>query len=201
MPPQQQGPAQQKTAAQYLAASNEAVWLQLGALSEMMGELDGATQSYERAMTFNQRSVPAMLAISCILRAKDQFTAAVEYLRSLGDGSGLDGAFAAIQAHEDALARRFLAGLADGVELYGIAGEEARTPTFCFNVGERAPREVAEALAAREIYVWDGDYYAFEPIRVLGLADRGGAVRAGFLHYTTEAEVDRLLEALGELVE
>ena len=126
-------------------------------------------------------------------------TAAVDYLRSLGDGSGLDGAFATIQAHEDALARRFLAGLPDGVELYGIAGEEARTPTFCFNVDERPPREVAEALAAREIYVWDGDYYALEPIRALGLAARGGAVRAGFLHYTTEAEVDRLLEALGEL--
>lgn len=83
MPPQPQGPAPQKTAAQYLAQSNEGVWLQLGALSEMMGELDGATQAYERAMTFNQRSVPAMLAISCILRAKDQFTAAVEYLRQI----------------------------------------------------------------------------------------------------------------------
>ena len=26
-----------------------------------------------------------------------------------------------------------------------------------------------------------------------------GAVRAGFLHYTSEDEVDRLLEALGDL--
>jgi cysteine desulfurase family protein (TIGR01976 family) len=127
-------------------------------------------------------------------------TAAIAYLRSLGDGSGLDAAFAAIQAHEQALSRRFLAGVPDGVELYGIKGEEARTPTFCFNIGARTPRDVAEALAARHIYVWDGDYYALEPMRALGLAERGGAVRAGFLHYTTEAEVDRLLEALGELV-
>ena len=81
--PMQQPPQQAKSAAQYLAASNEQIWLSLGALSEMMGELDGATQAYERAMTFNQRSVPAMLAISCILRAKDQFTAAVEYLRQI----------------------------------------------------------------------------------------------------------------------
>ncbi len=36
-------------------------------------------------------------------------------------------------------------------------------------------------------------------MRALGL-ERGGAVRAGFLHYTTEAEVDRLLEALAELL-
>ena len=33
-------------------------------------------------------------------------------------------------------------------------------------------------------------------MRALGLADSGGAVRAGFLHYTSAAEVDRLLEAL-----
>ena len=131
--------------------------------------------------------------------------AAVESLRSLGDGdglgggAGLDGAFAAIQAHEDGLARRFLGGLPAGIELYGIAGEEARTATFCFNVGDRGPRAVAEALGRRQLYVWDGDYYALEPIRALGLAERGGAVRAGFLHYTTEDEVDRLLGALGEL--
>jgi cysteine desulfurase family protein (TIGR01976 family) len=126
-------------------------------------------------------------------------TAAVEYLRSLTDAGDLDSAFDAIQAHENGLSRRFLAGLPEGTQLYGIAGEEARTPTFCFNVGDQAPRAVAEALAARELYVWDGDYYAFEPIRALGLAERGGAVRAGFLHYTTEEEVDRLLEALSDL--
>lgn len=82
MPPQQ-APPQPKTTAQILAAANEGIWIQLGTLSEMMGELDGATQSYERALTFNPRSVPAMLAISCLLRAKDQFTAAVEYLRNI----------------------------------------------------------------------------------------------------------------------
>lgn len=81
-PPQQYNPNPKPTQ-QHLAAVNEATWLQLGQLSELMGELDGATQAYERAMSFNQWSVPAMLAISCILRSKDQFTAAVEYLRQI----------------------------------------------------------------------------------------------------------------------
>lgn len=79
----QQGPPRVKSAAEHLATVNESTWLQLGHLSEMMGELDGAMQAYERAMTFNRRSVPAMLAISCILRSKDQFTSAVEYLRQI----------------------------------------------------------------------------------------------------------------------
>jgi len=48
-----------------------------------MGELESATQSYERALSFNQNSVRALIAISCILRAKDQFPAAVEYLRQI----------------------------------------------------------------------------------------------------------------------
>ena len=124
--------------------------------------------------------------------------AAIEYLRELGDGE-LDAAFAQIEQHETQLSARFLSGLPDGVQLYGIRTPEARTPTFCFNVDGRSPRQVAELLGERDLYVWDGDYYALEPMRALGLADSGGAVRAGFLHYTTEDEVDRLLEALADL--
>jgi cysteine desulfurase family protein (TIGR01976 family) len=124
-------------------------------------------------------------------------TAAIEYLRELGGGD-LESAFAQIEEHETLLSARFLSGLPDGVELYGIRTPEGRTPTFCFNVEGRAPRAVAELLGEQDLYVWDGNYYALEPMRALGLED-GGAVRAGFLHYTTEDEVDRLLEALGEL--
>jgi cysteine desulfurase family protein (TIGR01976 family) len=125
--------------------------------------------------------------------------AAIEYLRELGDGD-LDAAFTLIEQHETQLTARFLSGLPDQIQLYGIRTPEGRTPTFCFNVDGRPPREVAELLGERELYVWDGDYYALEPMRALGLADSGGAVRAGFLHYTTEDEVDRLLEALADLV-
>ena len=125
-------------------------------------------------------------------------TAAIEYLRDLGGGS-LDAAFDAIDEHETKLTARFLSALPDGVDLYGIRTPEGRTPTFCFNVAGRGPREVAELLGEQDLYVWDGNYYALEPMRALGLDDTGGAVRAGFLHYTTEEEVDRLLEALTDL--
>jgi cysteine desulfurase family protein (TIGR01976 family) len=120
--------------------------------------------------------------------------AAIGYLRSLGGGD-LDVAFDRIERHETALSERFLAGMPDDLTLYGIPRAEGRTPTFCFNLAGEEPRAVAARLAGRGIYVWDGDYYALEPIRALGLGE-GGAVRAGFLHYTTEDEVDRLLEAL-----
>ena len=129
-------------------------------------------------------------------------TAAVEYLRSMGDGD-LDVAFERIRDHEEALSRRFLEAVPGipGLDLYGIAepGRVAdRTPTFCFNLGDWEPGALALELAARDIYVWHGDYYALGPMRALGLAERG-AVRAGFLHYSTGDEVDRLLAALTEL--
>ena len=118
--------------------------------------------------------------------------AAIEYVESVG--------FDAIAAHETELAKRFLAGVnrIEGIDLYGLPGVEGRTPTFCFNVSDLAPREVATELAAAGIQVWDGDYYALAPMRALGLQERG-AVRIGFLHYNTVEEVDRTVDALCKL--
>jgi selenocysteine lyase/cysteine desulfurase len=71
-------------------------------------------------------------------------------------------------------------------------------PTFAFNVEGLSPRSAAERLAEQGIAVWDGNYYAVEVMERLGLGE-AGAVRAGFVHYNTAAEVDRLLGALDEL--
>jgi selenocysteine lyase/cysteine desulfurase len=46
--------------------------------------------------------------------------------------------------------------------------------------------------------VWHGNYYAQEIMERLGLGEEG-AVRAGFVHYNTADEVDRLLAAVHEL--
>jgi selenocysteine lyase/cysteine desulfurase len=118
------------------------------------------------------------------------FVAAVEYVESIG--------WAAIQAQERALGGQFLAGLPASCTLYGLPTMEGRVPTFAFNVAGHSPRFVAERLAERDIAVWDGNYYAVEVMERLGLGGEG-AVRAGFVHYNTAAEVERLLVALGEL--
>jgi cysteine desulfurase family protein (TIGR01976 family) len=117
------------------------------------------------------------------------FVAAVEYIRELG--------WDAIRAHEHALGQRFLDGLPERCTLYGLDTMEGRVPTFAFRIEGMSPREVAERLAARDIAVWDGDYYALEAMTRLGLQPEG-AVRAGFVHYNTFEEVDRLLEALAD---
>jgi cysteine desulfurase family protein (TIGR01976 family) len=118
------------------------------------------------------------------------FVAAVEYIDSLG--------WEAIVARERQLGARFLDGLPQAVELYGLRTMEGRVPTFAFNLPGRTSEDVAHELAAREIAVWHGDYYAVEIMKLLGL-EGTGAVRAGIVHYNTEDEVDRLLTALDEL--
>jgi cysteine desulfurase family protein (TIGR01976 family) len=136
------------------------------------------------------------------------FVATIAYLAELGgDGdrpSALTKGMAAIRHHEAALARRFLERVTadEAVSVWGIADPDRvdeRTPTFAVRVGDRHPLETAKALGERGIFVWDGHYYALELMERLGLQETGGAVRIGFCHYNTEAEVDRVLTALLEL--
>jgi cysteine desulfurase family protein (TIGR01976 family) len=119
------------------------------------------------------------------------FIAAVEYISSIGWDS--------IRAYERELGQRFLDGLPGTCTLYGLNTMEGRVSTFAFNVEGRSPRKAAEELGERGIAVWQGNYYALEVMKRLGLEDSGGAVRAGIVHYNTAAEVDRLLAELARL--
>lgn len=116
----------------------------------------------------------------------------------------LGAAMAAIREHEREVARATLARLSSvpGLRLYGISDParlDERVPTFAFTLPGKRPRAVAAHLASRAINVWDGDFYAWELIRRLGLDGQGGLVRIGLMHYNTLDEVERLTEALAEL--
>jgi selenocysteine lyase/cysteine desulfurase len=90
-----------------------------------------------------------------------------------------------------------------GLRLRGIVDLSRiaeRVPTFAFTMAGWSPREVAAELGRRGIAVWDGDYYAYELIRALGLAESGGMVRVGFVHYNQPAEIQRLVDALSSMV-
>lgn len=119
------------------------------------------------------------------------FVAAVEYLESVG--------LEAIVAHERELGERILAGLPEGVTLYGRRTMDGRVPTFAVTLDGLTPTEVAARLGEHGIFVWDGNYYALEVMKRIGLKD--GAVRIGIVHYNTADEVDRLLDELRKLVE
>jgi cysteine desulfurase family protein (TIGR01976 family) len=119
--------------------------------------------------------------------------------------SRLRAAMAASRAYETDLVRQLLerVSVIPGLHVRGItdpARLAERCPTIAFTLDGHHPRDVAAFLGARGIHVWDGDYYAWELIRALGLADQGGMVRVGLVHYNESAEVERLGQALEALV-
>jgi cysteine desulfurase family protein (TIGR01976 family) len=116
------------------------------------------------------------------------FVAALDYLGSLG--------WDAVVAHERELGERFLAGLPEQCRLYGLPSMDGRVPTFALTIDGIAPEQSAAALAARDLAVWHGNYYALEVMKRLGLEESGGAIRVGIVHYNTADEVDRLLAEL-----
>jgi len=63
-----------------------------------------------------------------------------------------------------------------------------------------SPRALAEHLAARGIFAWDGNYYALGIMERLQLEEQGGALRLGMAHYNTTTEIDRVLACLEQLV-
>jgi cysteine desulfurase family protein (TIGR01976 family) len=145
--------------------------------------------------------------------------AAIEHFAWLGSNFGSakadDGlrarvvaGFEAVATYETDLMRRFLRGVTaiPGCKLYGIGAAPgdanrlgARVPTFTFTLDTVPADRIAADLAARNIYVWSGYYYAWEPATQLGLRDAPGAVRVGLSHYNSVAEVDALIAALHEI--
>jgi cysteine desulfurase family protein (TIGR01976 family) len=131
--------------------------------------------------------------------------AAVEHLASLDQAAAgprrrrVLASMAAAETHELEL----FAALSGGLEAMGHVttyGKAARrTATAYFTVAGHSPRQVAEHLAARRVNVWSGHCYAWELTGALAIRDAGSAVRAGLVHYNDRDDVDRLLEAVGEL--
>ena len=117
---------------------------------------------------------------------------------------GLKQAMGAIKAYESRLSRALLEVLEEtpGVKIYGLRDLERldeRVPTFAFNLKGHSPRQVAEELGKRDIFVWDGNYYALSVTELLGVEESGGMVRVGPVHYNTVEEIQRFGEVLREI--
>lgn len=126
--------------------------------------------------------------------------AAVDFLASLGTGetrrARLASAFAGFHDRGRALLQRLWSGLSgiDGLTLHGPKPSSPRTPTVAFTVAGKPADDVARRLAADGVFVSSGDFYATTVVSRLGLSE--GLVRAGCACYTTEEEVDRLVEGV-----
>jgi len=109
-------------------------------------------------------------------------------------------AFEGLRAHSAPQVKRLWEAWSrtKGVRLYGPPPEVARTPTISFTVNGVASTEVARRLSDRGLFVSHGDFYAQTVIERLGLQPEG-LVRAGCACYTSDEEIERLIQAVKEL--
>jgi len=135
--------------------------------------------------------------------------AAVDYLAQLGNTphtiadnrpQQLHFAFDGIERHERFLSEYLLDRFCEfpQLKLWGIRETQRldeRVPTFSFTHPSQTPQEIARRLGEMGIFVWPGNHYALPFTEAAGLEPEG-TLRIGLLHYNSQDEIDRLVDAL-----
>ena len=138
--------------------------------------------------------------------------AAIDYLAGLGVRYGgapagasrrekLIAAWGEIHHYEQMLIDRLISGLqfVNRVRIYGLTAREdwpRRVATVSIRKEGTTPQQLAEALAAENIFTWDGNFYALNLTERLGVEPSGGLLRIGLAHYNTLDEIDRCIRVL-----
>jgi cysteine desulfurase family protein (TIGR01976 family) len=133
-------------------------------------------------------------------------TAAVEFIASLGSGNDLNeklvSAYKNIGAHERELAKHLYEGLTKikGVKVVGQDfSSPHRAPTVSFTLEGKTAQQVCAHLATKNIFAWDGHFYAIRAIESLGLLEQGGVTRMGMAAYNIKEEVNAALKCVAEI--
>ncbi|HEY2823713.1 MAG TPA: cysteine desulfurase-like protein [Candidatus Acidoferrum sp.] len=190
--------------------------------SPHMGFLWGRLELLRKLPTFREDFIPdeppgKIEAGTFIYENVAGMEAAVNYLSELGQSLSTNGtedkvgarrqnlvrAMTAIQDYEAFLSREMIRVLRqNGATIYGVSEEQRtsdRVPTFCFNLPNKLPATVTEAMAKIGIGIRDGHMYSPRLIRRLGLSTDTGAVRASLLHYNTINEIREFEKVLQDL--
>jgi len=128
--------------------------------------------------------------------------AVIDFLASFGEGATrrekLADFFAGV--HQEGM--RFTRMLWDAlkstkrVRLYGPTPEARRTPTISFTIDGMHADDVARTLASKALFASSGDFYAATVCERFAVE---ALLRVGCACYTTESEVQRLMDAVGEI--
>jgi len=81
------------------------------------------------------------------------------------------------------------------LRILGPLDEALRAPTISIDLGYN-PLPVASALSKHGIMAGGGDFYARRTLQGMGVDPEVGILRISFTHYTNDADINQLLEAL-----
>lgn len=86
------------------------------------------------------------------------------------------------------------------VRIVGPADPAIRVPTVSVTTRTHSTAFVARQLAEDGIMASHGHFYAVRPLDAMGIPRDPGVLRMSFVHYTTDEDVTRLVEALDSIL-
>jgi cysteine desulfurase family protein (TIGR01976 family) len=100
--------------------------------------------------------------------------------------------------HEEALTQPILDyfGSKNSVRLLGPDTAANRAPTIAVQLHDQSAMDVASELANHGIMTGAGDFYAVRCLKGQNIDPDKGVLRISFVHYTSQQEVDKLLNSL-----
>jgi len=183
-----------------------------------LGILCGRESCLERLTPPKVRPSPAYLPDAWMTGTQNHeaihaMAAGLEHLASLGglpekDQPGgrrraLETSYQLIAEHETRLTQQFLEGVQNLNRVKVHGPQEAgprRVSTFGLELKDHQPQEMARKLGKLGFRTYAGNFYALSVTEALGLEGKGGLLRVGLVHYNTEEEVDRFLNAFRSLL-
>jgi selenocysteine lyase/cysteine desulfurase len=133
----------------------------------------------------------------------------MDYFDALADHHGLTGTATErcggvhdlMRDHETTLLQPLLDFVVakNSVRLLGSRVASERAPTVALDLG-KSPAAAAAALAERGIMADGNDFYAVRPLQASGIDPEQGVLRLSFVHYTSQAEVDKLMNVLEDIL-
>ncbi|MEJ6708854.1 MAG: aminotransferase class V-fold PLP-dependent enzyme [Amylibacter sp.] len=132
----------------------------------------------------------------------DYIDALCDHHGGTGDAAAR-GAFAhdLMRAHEVELLQPLLDFVRDknSVRLLGPSDANAKAPTVAMHA-QKSGGELATALAPLGVMAGGGDFYGVRCLKGMGIDPDHGVLRVSFVHYTNKAEVDKLIDALEQVL-
>lgn len=106
------------------------------------------------------------------------------------------------RAREHAVAEPLLGWLSEreDLRLIGPADAAVHAPTIAVVPQNKPANFIARELAEHKVMANSGDFYAVRVLEGMGIPLDPGVLRMSFVHYTTEAEVAQLIEALDSVL-
>ena len=170
-----------------------------------LGELLPNQGHYFNAGSLYKRFTPAgpdHAQVAASAGMADYFDALASHHGITGAASQrMEGVHDLMRAHETELLQPLLdyLGTRNDLRLLGPRDAAVKAPTVALDLG-RDPEAVAVALAAKGINAGAGDFYAVRALEGQGVDPNRGVLRLSFVHYTSKAEVDALIQALDSIL-